>query len=114
MDKNYIEREVERRSNWLKIGWGSVLLFFIFAIGEFIVGYHDNNAGLFIFGGMFTIFGIVGLFIVLSNKQKKDLEPYKQMLRDKITRQEELRDAQLNVLKKGHKEVHLKGKMRKL
>lgn len=112
--KEYIEREVERKSNWARVGWGSVIILFVFAIGEFIIAAYDNNAGLFVGGIIFSVFGVIALISVLSGKNEKSLEQYKQYQRDKIIRREELRDAQLQALNEGQKQVHLTGKIRKL
>lgn len=113
MNKDYIEREVERKTKIFQLrpmGIGMIIISFF----PFLIFFLTKATVFAIFGVGFFIIGIYYLIYSNTNKYKKDLEQGKQYVRDKITRQEELREAQLNALKKGHKTVSLTGKMGKL
>ena len=101
MDKKYIEREVEQRSEGLKKFAGIWCIIISICIFIFV------REIPFYFPLIILIIGLIAIIIPVSNKVKQD---YKY----KIIREEELREAQLQALKKGKKEVHITGKMSKL
>lgn len=113
MDKGYIERQVERKSFLYHHPKGGGIILIVF--GGIITFISLISVPILaILGIIFIIWGAFYEKLVRSSSHNEYEKNYKQMLRDKVIRQEELREAQLNVLKKGHKEIHLIGKMKKL